>query len=341
MCSTVVRRCSSAAIPFFGSNSTPISSRPRFSTFGPRPVATSIRSASTVSPPKCTRRPPSASSILSQRASRWTAIPRFLNCFRSSLEASSSSIGMSAGSISTIVTSEPNRSRMDANSHPMIPPPRMTMRLGTSCWASRPVESTHLSESMPSIGGRSGDEPVLEGHVLAALDGDRVRVLEAAAALRPLDAVGLEEAGDPARELLDDALLPLLRGAEVELRRADLDAELLERLPGLLEGEGGLHPGLGGDASDAQAGAAEGVLLLDADDVGAELGRPDRRRVAPRTAAENGDVTFHAGSSLDRYSGLGAILPGLARATPRASKTGGRPLCRPHRDPGFNPVHGR
>src|SRR2546430_634838 len=47
---TVVRRCSSAAIPFRLSNSTPISSSPRFSTVGPRPTATSIRSHSTVSP---------------------------------------------------------------------------------------------------------------------------------------------------------------------------------------------------------------------------------------------------------------------------------------------------
>ena len=40
MCSTVVRRCSSAAIPFRLSNWTPISSSPRFSTTGPRPIYT-------------------------------------------------------------------------------------------------------------------------------------------------------------------------------------------------------------------------------------------------------------------------------------------------------------
>ncbi len=59
-----------------------------------------------------------------------------------------------------IVTSEPKRWRMEANSQPMIPPPRMTSRFGTSAWASRPVESTHNAESSPSIGGRSGNEPV-------------------------------------------------------------------------------------------------------------------------------------------------------------------------------------
>ena len=59
-----------------------------------------------------------------------------------------------------IVTSEPKRRRIEANSQPMMPPPRMTRRLGTSVCASRPVESTQRGESRPSIGGRSGNEPV-------------------------------------------------------------------------------------------------------------------------------------------------------------------------------------
>ena len=40
--------------------------------------------------------------------------------------------GMSFGSISTIVTSLPNLASAEANSQPMMPPPRMTMRRGTS-----------------------------------------------------------------------------------------------------------------------------------------------------------------------------------------------------------------
>ncbi len=42
----------------------------------------------------------------------------------------------------------------------MMPPPRTTSRFGTSVWASSPVESTQRPESIPSIGGRSGYEPV-------------------------------------------------------------------------------------------------------------------------------------------------------------------------------------
>src|SRR3982751_643990 len=99
-----------------------------------------------------------------------------------------------------IVTSAPKRRKIEANSQPMIPPPSTTRRLGTSVWASRPVESTQRDESRPSIGGggraggvgagrwveagnrraereRAGrDHRVLEGDVLGALDLDRVRV---------------------------------------------------------------------------------------------------------------------------------------------------------------------
>src|SRR6185312_13421311 len=54
------------------------------------------------------------------------------------------------------------------------------------------------------------DDGALERDVLPALDGECVRVLEAADALHPLDSVRLEERRDAAGQLLDDALLPLL-----------------------------------------------------------------------------------------------------------------------------------
>ena len=87
---------------------------------------------------------------------RWSAMPRFPNAFASSLAASSSSCGISVGSISTIVTSLPKRLKIEANSQPMMPPPRTTSRRGTSVWESSPVESTQRGESRPGIGGRTG-----------------------------------------------------------------------------------------------------------------------------------------------------------------------------------------
>ena len=52
-----------------------------------------------------------------------------------------------------IVTSLPNRLKIDANSQPMTPPPRMTRRAGTSVWASSCSESTQRPESSPGMGG--------------------------------------------------------------------------------------------------------------------------------------------------------------------------------------------
>ncbi len=87
-------------------------------------------------------------------------MPRLPNCLFSSFAASASSCGISVGSISMTVTSEPKRLKIDANSQPMMPPPSTTSRRGTSVCASRPVESTTRGESRPSIGGLSGKEPV-------------------------------------------------------------------------------------------------------------------------------------------------------------------------------------
>ncbi len=108
-------------------------------------------------------------------------MPRLPNCFASSLLASSSSCGMSV-SISMIVTSEPKRLKIEANSQPMMPPPRTMSRRGTCSCASRPVESTQRGESSPSIGGRSGYEPVA---TIADLNDDVLPALDARSCSRP------------------------------------------------------------------------------------------------------------------------------------------------------------
>ena len=59
-----------------------------------------------------------------------------------------------------IVTSEPKRWKIEANSQPMMPPPRTTSLRGTCVWASSPVESTQRDESRPGIGGRIRYAPV-------------------------------------------------------------------------------------------------------------------------------------------------------------------------------------
>ena len=119
-----------------------------------------------------------------------------------------------------------------------------------------------------------------------------------AGALDPLDAVRLEERGDAAGHLLrrPPAFHSFARG-EVELRLGDGDAELAERVARLVEEVRRLHPGLRRDAPDAEARAAELRLLLDADDLRAELRRADRGGVPARAAAQDGDVTVHLSPS--------------------------------------------
>src|SRR5512132_431228 len=179
-----------------------------------------------------------------------------------------------------------------------------------------------------------GDDCLLERDVLAALDRDRVRVLEAALALDPVDAVRLEERGDTAGHLLDDARLPLVCSREVEVRLADLDAELGEGLLGLLDRECGLHPGLRRDTTDAQAGAAELGLLLDAGGLRAELRGADRGGVAARAPAEDGNVTFHESLAPWSLCPLDVTDSGASSRSGRSARPSGSPAFRRRAWPG-------
>ncbi len=134
-------------------------------TSAPRPVATRTTSASTdpalpSAPSNRSVTPGSDTAISVARAPRWVAMPRRLNARSSSFDASASSIGIRCSSISTIVTSVPKWRKIEANSTPITPPPRIASRLGTSAISSRPVESTQAGPSMPVTGGRSDCEPV-------------------------------------------------------------------------------------------------------------------------------------------------------------------------------------
>src|SRR5207249_3984082 len=128
---------------------------------------------------------------------------------------------------------------------------------------------------------------------------------------------GLEERGHALGHLLDDGRFPLVCLGEVELGVGDGDAELVEGVARLVQEVRGLHPGLRRDAADAEAGAAELGLLLDADDLGAELCRADRRRVATRAPAQDRDVALHAAMLCDvnlegihHVTGITADAPG-------------------------------
>src|SRR6185436_11936983 len=103
-------------------------------------------------------------------------------------------------------------------------------------------------------------------------------------------AVLLEQGGDAGRQTLHDFVLPPHHRREVELDPRDLHAVSVEAVLGLGEGFARIEQRLGGNAPDAQTGAAERGLFLDARDVHAELRRADRVHVAPGARTDDDQV---------------------------------------------------
>jgi hypothetical protein len=77
-----------------------------------------------------------------------TLIPCFLKDRSSSADTASSSTGTSRGSSSMMVTSLPNRRKIDANSTPTAPLPMITIDFGTSV---RPIASSLVMIRFRSI----------------------------------------------------------------------------------------------------------------------------------------------------------------------------------------------
>ena len=123
-------------------------------------------------------------------------MPCLRNDFSSSAETASSSTGTSRGSSSTIVTSLPNRLKIDANSTPTAPLPMMTSVFGTS---RRPIASSLVMMRLRSIsmpGTPRGDEPVATMISFARAKRLRLALEDVDAAVagqprRPLDPVDL------------------------------------------------------------------------------------------------------------------------------------------------------
>ena len=98
--------------------------------------------------------------------------------------------------------------------------------------------------------------------VLPALDGDRVRVLEAAAPFTHSTPLALKS---PATPVVGWSTIPSFHSFALAKSSSGrhVHADLGEGLLSLLEREErGLHPCLGRDAPDAETGASEAVFLL-------------------------------------------------------------------------------
>ena len=200
-------------------------------------------------------------------------IPRLPNAFASSFAASSSSCGISVGSISMIVTSVPKRWKIEANSQPMMPPPRTTSRLGTSVCASSPV----------GVDAARGVEALGSADAAGTSPSRRSRCLKVTSS-PPSTAIVLASLNVPVPlthstpfALKSEATPPVICLTTPSFHSfavpnsswaAELDAELVERVLGfLVQRMRGLDPRFRRDAPDAQARAAELRLALDARDL--------------------------------------------------------------------------
>ena len=102
----------------------PASSYPQPAVYGPRPTATSSRSAfSTVPSSSVTITPESSCLTPWKRTPVLNAIFRLRKARSTIFDAHGSSSGTSVGNASTMVTSVPNDAQVEANSTPITPPP--------------------------------------------------------------------------------------------------------------------------------------------------------------------------------------------------------------------------
>src|SRR5215217_7084858 len=142
------------------------------------------------------------------------------------------------------------------------------------------------------LGDRAGREDHRLGLDLRAVevpaDLDVAVVGDGAVALDVLDLVLLEQAGDAARQRLDDLLPPLHDLAEVDRALGHGDAEVVG-LVDLGEHVGDAQHGLGGDARVVEAAASDDVAL-DHGGLHAELGGADGGDVAAGPRADDDAV---------------------------------------------------
>jgi hypothetical protein len=101
------------------------------------------------------------------------------------------------------------------------------------------------------------------------------------------DTILLEEVRYPPGELLHDGGLLFHHRGEVELHALDVDAEGGKAMFGFVVLVRRLQERLAGDATDAQAGAAQTRLGLDTRHLQAQLRRTNGRNITARPRADD------------------------------------------------------
>ena len=140
--------------------------------------------------------------------------------------------------------------------------------------------------------------------------------------MKGIDVVFLEQEGHAFDIALDALILESHHGRKVDLRLADLDAHLVEQLAGFFIELGGVQQRLGGNATDVEAGAAEGLVLLDYGNLHAELCRADGADIAAGAGADDDEIVGHDYSELSVVTAAdGDRLTDPPRASPDPPKS--------------------
>ena len=222
-----------------------------------------------------------------------------------------------------IVTSLPNRRKIDANSTPTAPLPRIAIDFGTSAQMNRLVAGDDRACGRSSMPGTlRGADPVATTISLAcerararrSVTSTRAGAGQPRGALDPVDLVLLEQELDAFGQARDDLVL-----ARVDARHVDatawpaspnVDAPLVGVLRDL-ERVRVLEQRLGRNAAPVQAGAAERGLPLDDGGLQAELRGADRGDVPAGSGADDDEVVLVSQSGTPKDRG-DAATPGTA-----------------------------
>jgi hypothetical protein len=147
-----------------------------------------------------------------------------------------------------------------------------------------------------------GDDRVLEAHdgllarlrlarAFGRLDLEVMRIEELADAADHVDLARLRHAGESAGQLADDLVLPAQQGGQIDLRRAERDAVLGERLRFVHHG-GNVQQRLRRNATDVETHAAQRRVTLDQHRLHSQVGGAKRGAVAARSGAQDEHLAF-------------------------------------------------
>ena len=126
---------------------------------------------------------------------------------------------------------------------------------------------------------------------------DVIRIEEVTVTAHHLDLAALGHAGQAAGQLADDLVLVAAQLVDVDLRRGKTDAEISGVLR-LVDDLGDVQQGLGRDAPDIQADAAEGGIAFDDYGLEAEVGGTEGSRVTAGAGTEDEQVALDVGTAI-------------------------------------------